>query len=305
MSEQSVLYDIPGPKAKRRDRIYNAIFTVAFLVIGAYALYSMIGRGVFDDRWRVLWDPPRNQSAADVWSSLLVRGLGATMAATVVAAPIALALGGFLSIVRRGVRAWPVKWTAVVVTEIFRGLPVLLMIFMARLVFSWPSFWSVVFGLAVYNMAVVAEILRAGLAALPNGQREAGLSIGLSTMRTTLLIEMPQAVRIMLPALVSQIVVLLKDSSLGYIVAYPELLQSIRRLRDYFGDRYLIPVFLVGALTYILINLAVSRLAVYLERRMRRSTHVAHPQEGTPVDELPVDLRAAQASMGKLPPPRK
>ncbi|MFN3866967.1 MAG: amino acid ABC transporter permease, partial [Demequina sp.] len=172
--------------------------------------------------------------------------------------------------------------SATIVTEIFRGLPVLLMLVLARLGFGWSGLASVVFGLVVYNMAVVAEILRAGLAALPAGQREAGLSIGLSTMRTTILIELPQAVRIMLPALVSQLVVLLKDSSLGYIIAYPELLRQIRQMRDYFGDRYTIPVFLVGAAVYILINVLVSRLAIWLEGRMRRTKRVAKGEDGRP-----------------------
>src|SRR5690554_6240570 len=219
-SETSVLYDVPGPKAVRRDLVFNIVFTAFFVMLFAYLAYAFYQRGVFDDRWTVLWDPPKGQSAGDVWGSLL-RGLGATMLAAVIAAPIAVLLGGLLSVLRRGARTRLIAWPAVVVTEIFRGLPVLLMIFLARLGFGWDALWSVVFGLVVYNMAVVAEILRAGLAALPKGQSEAGLSIGLSPMQTTLLIEMPQAVRIMLPALVSQLVVLLKDSSLGFIIAYP------------------------------------------------------------------------------------
>lgn len=297
--EASILYDIPGPKAKRRDVIYNVFFTAVFLAIAGYAIYSLYNRGVFDDRWEVLWDPPRSQTAADVWHSLLVRGLGATLTATVIAAPIALALGALLTIVRRGARVRPVRWGSIAITELFRGLPVLLMMFLAKLVFGWSPLMSVVFGLVVYNMAVVAEILRAGLAALPAGQREAGLSIGLSQMRTTLLIEMPQAVRIMLPALVSQIVVLLKDSSLGYIVAYPELLRSIRQMRDYFGDRYLIPVFLVGALAYILINVLVSRLAIWIEGRMRRSAHVATGDDGeAPMHEGGAETARWKANIG-------
>lgn len=279
-SQASVLYDIPGPRAKRRDVVYNIVFTAFFVMLLAYIAYAFYQRGIFDDRWEVLWDPPKNQDAADVWHALLVRGLGATMLATIIAAPLALALGGTLSVLRRGLRNRLGSASATVVTEIFRGLPVLLMMVLARLGFGWSGLWSVVFGLVVYNMAVVAEILRAGLAALPAGQREAGLSIGMSKMRTTLVIEMPQAVRIMLPALVSQLVVLLKDSSLGYIIAYPELLRQVRQMRDYFGDRYTIPVFLVGAGVFIVINLLVSRLAIWLEGRMRRTKHVAKKNGG-------------------------
>lgn len=278
----SVLYDIPGPKAKRRDVVYNIVFTAFFVALLGYLAYAFYQRGIFDDRWSVLWDPPKGQTAADVWHALVVRGLGATMLATVIAAPLAVILGGALSVLRRGLRNRLGSASATIVTEIFRGLPVLLMMVLARLGFGWSGLASVVFGLVVYNMAVVAEILRAGLAALPAGQREAGLSIGLSTMRTTILIEMPQAVRIMLPALVSQLVVLLKDSSLGYIIGYSELLRQIRLQRDYFGDRYMIPVFLVGAAIYITINVLVSRLAIWLEGRMRSSSHVAKADDGEP-----------------------
>jgi glutamate transport system permease protein len=291
MSTSSILYDVPGPRAKRRDLILNVVFTLVFLAILAFAVYAAYKKGIFDGRWSVLWDPPKNQTGADVWHSLLVRGLGATLLAAAVAAPMALVFGGLLAVVRRGARRRVVSGTSVVVTEFFRGLPVLLLMFLAKLVFGWSPFASVVFGLVVYNLAVVAEILRAGIAALPSGQREAGYSIGLSKMRTTLSIEMPQAVRIMLPALISQLVVLLKDTSLGFIVSYEELLRVIKSNRDYFGDKYLLPLFFVGAGVYIVINILISRLAILVERRMRRSKHVAR----TPSGEAPLAEGMAEA----------
>lgn len=279
-AEQSVLYDVPGPKAIRRDLVFNIIFTALFIALFAYFAYAFFQRGIFDDRWAVLWDPPKRQTAGDVWYALLVRGLGATMLAAVIATPAAVLLGGALAALRRGIQTRWVTWPVAVTTEVFRGLPVLLMMVLARFGFNWDGLWSVVFGLVVYNMAVVAEILRAGLAALPKGQREAGLSVGLRPLQTVLLIEMPQAIRIMLPALVSQLVVLLKDSSLGFIIAYPELLRQVRLMREYFGDRYTIPVFFVGAVIYIAINIVVSRLAVWLEGRMRRTKKVATTGSG-------------------------
>ena len=279
-AESSVLYDAPGPRAKRLDAILNWVFTAVFVAGFALAAYQMYQRGVFDDRWEVLWDPPKGQDAIDVWRSLF-NGVVSTLKAAVIAAPIALVIGGAIAIIRRGARRRLLSGSSAVATEIARGLPVLMLMFLAKLFFGWSPLWSVVFGLVVYNAAVVAEILRAGLAALPRGQREAGLSIGLSAMRTTVLIELPQAVRIMLPALVSQMVVLLKDTALGYIVAYDELLRVVKSNRDYFGDRYLIPLFLVGALIYIIINIAVSRLAVWLEGRMRRTPHAAKKDDGS------------------------
>lgn len=294
----SVLYDTPGPQAKRRDRTYNLVFTLAFAVIAAYAVYSLVNRGVFDDRWKVLWDPPKGQSAADVWGSLF-RGLGATMLAAAVAAPMAFAMGGALSILRRGTRKRLVGTSVTVLVELSRGLPVLLLMFLANLVFGWTPFWAVVFGLVVYNVAVIAEILRAGLVALPAGQREAGFSVGLGQMRTTLLIEMPQAVRIMLPALISQIVVILKDSSLGFIVSYTELLRTVRTNREFFGDRYLLPLFLVGAGIYIVVNLLISRLATAIERRLREGRVRGAPAGVVPKD--PVVPGSFAAGAGGVP----
>ncbi|WP_156157559.1 amino acid ABC transporter permease [Demequina pelophila] len=283
----SVLYDAPGPRAKRLDNILNWTFSATFVAVGAWIMWSWYQRGIFDDRWQVLWDPPKGQTGLDVWWSL-GQGLLRTLEAAAIAAPIALVIGGAIAIIRRGAQSRLLSGPAAVTTELARGLPVLMLMFLAKLVFGWEPLWSVVFGLVVYNAAVVAEILRAGLAALPKGQREAGLSIGLSPMRTTLLIELPQAVRIMLPALVSQIVVLLKDTSLGYIVAYPELLRTIKSNRDFFGDRYLIPLFLVGAIIYILINLVVSRMATTVERRIReRGAGEAEPPEIGPTGPIP------------------
>lgn len=286
----SVLYDAPGPRAKRLDRTLNWVFSLVLLAGVAWVIYAFAQRGVFDDRWKILTDPPKSQSAAAVWRSL-GNGIVATLTAAAIAAPIAIAIGAGVAIVRRGVTSRVTRGAGTVLVEFSRGLPVLMLMFLAKLVFGWSPLASVVFGLVVYNAAVVAEILRAGLAALPAGQREAGLSIGLSSMRTTLLIELPQAIRIMLPALVSQIVVLLKDTALGYIVAYEELLRVIKLNRDFFGEngRYTIPLFVVGAGIYILINLVISRLATFIERRLReggRGRGIEPPEIG-PAGPIP------------------
>jgi len=142
----------------------------------------------------------------------------------------------------------------------------LLMLFVA-LGANASIFTSVVVGLSLYNTAVIAEILRAGIASLPGGQREAALAIGLTGGQTLFLVLLPQAVRRMLPTLVSQLVVLLKDTSLGYVVGYAELLRTGRELRDFFGSNYIFSIFVVVAAIYIGVNFALSRLAVYLERR--------------------------------------
>ena len=263
----SVLYDAPGPATRRREQIGSVVGALVVLALAFFALRYAAGRGVFQaDHWDVLYDPPKNQSAADVWRSILVRGLGATLRAAAVAAPLALVLGLLLALWRTTRWTW-LRMPAVAVVEVFRGLPVLLMMLFGTLVLGMDPFSGVVFGLVVYNMAIFAEILRAGLAALPKGQTEAAHAIGLSRWQAMRHVLVPQAVRMMLPSLIAQLVVLLKDSSLGFIVSYPELLKSIQNNGQYFGNRYFVALFVVGAGTYLAVNLSLSAFARWLSRR--------------------------------------
>ncbi|UZN04904.1 amino acid ABC transporter permease [Cellulomonas sp. S1-8] len=267
----SILYDAPGPLARRRERIGSGIAALVVLALLGLGVWYAAGRGVFAlDRWDVLWDPPKDQSAADVWRSLLVVGLGATLRAAAVAAPLAFVLGLVLAVFRT-TRIAPVRLTATAVIELFRGLPVLLMMFFALLAFGWSAFAAVVFGLTVYNMAIIAEIVRAGLASLPKGQTEAAYAVGLSRSQTLRLVLLPQALRTMAPSLVAQLVVLLKDSSLGFIVGYAELLKAIQNNSQYFGNSYLVALFAVGAGIYLVVNISLSRLALRLRGRSRRT----------------------------------
>jgi glutamate transport system permease protein len=267
----SVLYDEPGPVARRRERIGSVIGALLIVGLLALAFRYADSRGLFGaDRWDVLYDPPKNQTAEDVWRSMIVTGLGATLRAAVVAAPLALVLGLLLAMWRTTKVAW-LRAPATAVIELFRGLPVLLMMLFGLLGFGWDAFASVVFGLTVYNMAIIAEILRAGLASLPKGQTEAAYAIGLSRWQTLLLVQLPQAVRTMLPSLIAQLVVLLKDSSLGFIVGYPELLKAMQNNAQYFGQKYYVALFLVGAGIYLVVNISLTRLAVWLQGRSNRT----------------------------------
>lgn len=268
----SILYDAPGPVARRRERLGSIVGGVVLLGLVALGLWYAAGKGVFGaDRWDVLFDPPKNQTAADVWRSMVIQGLGATLRAAAVAAPLALVLGLLLALLRTARNA-ALRIPAVVVIELFRGLPVLLMMFFGLIVFGWDAFGAVVFGLTVYNMAIIAEILRAGLAALPRGQAEAAYAIGLTRRQTLLSVLLPQAVRTMLPSLIAQLVVLLKDSSLGFIVGYAELLKSIQNNAQYFGNNYFVALFVVGGGIYLTVNLTLSWLARFIQRRTTRTT---------------------------------
>lgn len=263
---KSVLYDEPGPKTLRLERIASLTVGVILLGVLAVIISGMAGRGLFDDRWLVFVDPPKGQTAEDVWASLW-RGLRATLTAAVVAAPIALVAAFALVLLRVAPQVW-IRRPVVAVIEFLRGMPVLLMMFFGLLAFGLSAFAAVVFGLVLYNAAIMAEILRAGLVALPKGQVEAGTAIGLTRWQTFRLIQVPQVVRLMLPSLVSQLVVLLKDSSLGFIVGYPELLRTMQLNYSFFGDRYRLPLFVVVLAIYLVVNITLSRVAVLLERRL-------------------------------------
>jgi glutamate transport system permease protein len=278
----NVLYDAPGPRTRRLERIGSVVFGVVILALLAWLVSSLARRGVFDDRWAVLTDPPKGQSAEDVWTSLLVTGLGATLRAAVVAAPLALVLAFVLAVLRTS-KITVVRVVATAVIELLRGIPVLLMMFFALLAFGLSAFEAVVFGLALYNAAIVAEILRAGLAALPKGQAEAGIAIGLTRWQTLRLVQLPQVVRLMLPSLISQFVVLLKDSSLGFIVGYNELLNVMKTNYSYFGSESRLPLFLAVALIYLVVNISLSRVAVLVERRLStRGQKTEHADELAP-----------------------
>ena len=257
----SVLYDVPGPKARRVSLIGSIVGSIIIAggVVGAIVILS--SQGIFNaSRWEVFV----NESAKDVWTQLGY-GVLATLQAAGVAALIAFPLGVALCLLRISLISW-IRVPTQVVLEFLRGMPVVLMILFVLLVFATSPFVAVVSGLVLYNAAIFAEILRAGIQSLPKGQREAGLAIGLRSFQSRMSIEFPQAIRRMLPSLVAQLVVLLKDTSLGYIVAYEELLRKVKLISD-LEPSLLFSAFFVGAAIYILINLSVSRLAIWIERR--------------------------------------
>ena len=255
----SVLYDVPGPKARRVSLIGSIVGTVLILGLLVWIIMTFAQQGILEGRrWAIF-------TRADVWM-LLGNGIGATLSAAAVAAVIAFPLGLLLCLLR--ISDLPaIRIPTRIVLEFLRGMPVVLMMLFILLVFGTNQFIAVVAGLVLYNAAVFAEIIRAGIQSLPKGQREAGLTVGLTSFQSRMIIELPQAVRRMMPSLVAQLVVLLKDTSLGYIVAYGELLRAVQVMADFLGTQFLFPIFFVAAAIYIAINLCVSRIAVWIERR--------------------------------------
>ncbi|TDW28991.1 amino acid ABC transporter permease [Cryobacterium psychrophilum] len=281
----SVLYDAPGPKSRARSRLLSIVGAL-IIAGGLVALIVVLGLPKASANGAVqpgLWDISR----WDVFNDLLVwrtLGLGAlaTLRMAAVAAALALVLGVVFSFGRASETAW-IRLPTTVVLEFFRGMPVLLMMLFILLVFGTGSFWAGVAALSVYNGAIIGEALRAGINALPRGQREAGLAIGLTPVATRFRIEFPQAFRQMLPIIIAQLVVLLKDTSLAFVVGYNELLRSgLNNLGGFFGNQYQFSFFFIVLAIYLTMNLSLSWVA----RRIAKRTG---PQAGKLIqpDETP------------------
>jgi glutamate transport system permease protein len=266
MSE-AVLYDAAGPRGRRRILVGSVAGGVLVAVVVGVAVARLAAKGVFEaERWRVL-------TRTDLLE-LIARGLGATLRAAALAMVLATAIGALLAVARLSRRRW-LAMLAGAWVELFRGLPLLLLILFLFLGLpaagiTISTFWALVGGLTLYNSAVLGEIFRAGILSLPRGQTEAAYAVGLRRGQTLRLILIPQAVRRMLPALISQLVTLLKDTSLGFVIAYAELLRVGRNAVEFLGGRYSIPVYTAIAVIYIAVNASLSLLARWLDRRTRR-----------------------------------
>jgi glutamate transport system permease protein len=263
---EAVLYDVAGPRGRRRILIGSVAGLVLVALVVGVAVARLASKDVFEaERWRVL--------ARGDLLELLGRGLVATLRAAAVAMVLAMAVGGLLAVGRLSRRRW-LAAPAGAWVELFRGLPLLLVILFLFLGLpaagvTISTFWALVGGLTLYNSAVLGEIFRAGVLSLPKGQTEAAYAIGLRRGQTLRLILLPQAVRRMLPALISQLVTLLKDTSLGFVIAYAELLRTGRNAVEFLGGPYSIPVYTAIAVVYIAVNASLSFLARWLDRRTR------------------------------------
>ena len=268
MSADAVLYDHPGPRAKVRNAVLTGIFGLAGLAL-LYWIYRK-----FDEKgqWAAaLWEPFTESST---WTDYILPGLWATLSAAAVAMVLSLIFGIVFSVGRLSDHWW-LSVPSGVIVEFFRAVPLLLLMFFifygVPFITEAPMdpFWAVVSGLTLYNGSVLAEAFRAGIRSVPRGQSEAGYAIGMRKSQVMREILVPQAARAMLPVIVSQLVVLVKDTALGYIIGYSELLQDgVNTLAANFGN--IVAAAIVAAIIYITVNASLTALAGWLERRTRR-----------------------------------
>lgn len=267
----SVLYDAPGPRTRLRNRLYTVVGSLALAGLVVFAIMRLDSKGEFES---YMWDLFQYAGV----QQQIVDGIVATLKVFALAAVFSLALATVLAAGRLSDHL-PVRVVASAAVEFFRALPLIIMIYLL-----WASvfepFWALVIGLTLYNGSVQAEIFRAGINAVPKGQSEAAYALGMRKTQVMLTILVPQAVRSMLPSIIGQLVVTLKDTSLGYLIAYTELLYVGRLLASNTptpGNYPYFQVLLVMGVIYIAMCLVLSGIATWIEKRARRSPKGAPP----------------------------
>lgn len=262
VSMRDALYEAPGPRTRRRIVVGTVITSAAIVAIVAWVVARLYEMGQFDSRYWYFFVQP------STWRFLLM-GLAGTAEVALCAGAIALVLG-ILFMLGRISHNRVVSTVFRVIINFFRGIPSLLLIYFFFLVIpsygiKMPSFWMLTLPIALTASGVLAEVFRAGVNAVPKGQREAALSIGMTEGKVMRKIILPQAIRYVIPSLISQLVVVVKDTSVAYVVSYPDLLQNARVLISNYDA--LVSVYFVVAIIYILINYAINQWAVNLARR--------------------------------------
>jgi glutamate transport system permease protein len=275
----TVLYEAPGPRTLARYRLYNLVAIVLVLGVVGLFLWQMQRTGEFAyEKWEFVVTP----SYIEV---IFLEGVWPTVRAAVIAILAALALGLVFGVGKLSDSAF-IRWPAWLWVEFFRAVPLLLLILYIYFAYGVGDgigpYWSLVLGLALYNGAVLAEIVRAGIQALPAGQSEAAYAIGMTKGQVTRLVQLPQAIKIMLPAMISQFVVCLKDTSLGYAIGALSLTYIMGQIAlDPGAGRPVVQAAFVMAALYIVLNQIVTWIAEWAQRRYVGEGKVGAQDAGT------------------------
>ncbi|MEI5035139.1 amino acid ABC transporter permease [Streptomyces sp. S1A(2023)] len=260
----TALYDIPGPVTRKRHLMYGIASTVVILALLGWIVYLLFDTDQFTAE---KWTPFAYKGIQE----LLLRGLGNTLKAFAYAAVLSLALGAVLAVGRLSEHR-VLRWISTLLVEFFRAMPVLVMIFFIFVALKVQPLPALVAGLTLYNGSVLAEVFRTGINSVDRGQREAAYALGMRKTQVTTFVLAPQAVRAMLPTIISQLVVALKDTSLGYLITYEEFLHAGKLIAsnlDY--DLPFIPVVMVISPIYIGMCMLLSWFATWVARRQRRN----------------------------------
>ena len=266
-----------------RNRAVSGV-ALALLALVAWAVISRLA-----DKGQLTAAKWRPFTTGDLWKTYVLPGIIGTLTAAAISIVLALILGLLLGVGRLSpLRA--IRWPCAVIVEILRAIPVLIMMIFAYFLFAlygvFPSkqlaLAGVVTGLTLYNGAVIAEIVRSGVGSMPRGQSEAAAALGLGWGQTMRSILLPQAIASMLPVLISQLVVVLKDTAIGYQITFLEMVRQGTVIGSTYGNY--VPALIVIAVLMIAVNFALSAAALRVERRLRRSKRTQEPLEGAVIE---------------------
>lgn len=260
---REVLYEAPGPRTRRMMRYGTVISILLLLALAVWVVFQFYKTGQLDSQYWYFFLQPTT------WI-FLAKGMVGTVQVALCAGALALCLG-FLLMLGRISSVKPLSVICRVIIDFLRGMPSLLLIYFFFLVLPQyqiriPVFWMLALPVALAASGVLAEVFRAGVNAVPKGQVEAAVSLGLRPSQTMFLIVAPQAIRYVIPSLVSQLVAVVKDTTVAYVVSYPDLMQNARVLITNYDA--LVSMYFVTALIYILINFAINQVAIRLSQRM-------------------------------------
>lgn len=265
-SIRDVLYEAPGPKARKRIAVTTAVSLAVLAVLVVAVIRQFYITGQLDAKyWSIFLK-------YTTWR-FLGRGLAGTLGVALAAGAVAFGAGLLLMLGRiSGIRL--LRGISMALIEFSRGVPTLLFIYFFFLIapqfgLKLPAFWKVSVPVAISAAGVVAEVLRSGVNAVPRGQTEAALSLGMRSGSVFFKIVFPQALRYVVPALISELVIVLKDTTFAYVVNYSDLMQNARVLIS--NHDALLSVYLVTALIYILINYLLNKVSVAISRRRNGS----------------------------------
>lgn len=260
----SVLFDAPGPRTVARHRVYTLVSLVGLAALVAFVVWTMYDTGQLEYE---LWEPFVTPEYVEY---ILVDGLLETLRMAFFSIIFAVVFGLVFGVAKLSDRAW-VRWPAWLVVEFFRAVPVLLLMVFAFFLLAigdgpLTSFWCVVIALTLYNGSVLAEVFRAGINAVPRGQAEAAYAVGMRKSQVMTSVLLPQAVKIMLPAIISQMVVALKDTSLGYYILAPGLTAVGKPIYLEFNNQ--VQVAIVITALYVAVNLVLTWIATIVQKRL-------------------------------------
>lgn len=268
-SIRDALYEPPGPKAHKRIVIATAVSLIALGALLFVIVRQFYITGQLQAKYWVFF------TKYSTWR-FLGRGLAGTLKVALAAGGIAFATGLLLMLGRIG-KSRIVRGISTVLIEFSRGVPTLLFIYFFFLIapqfgLKLPAFLKIAIPVAISASGVVAEVLRSGVNAVPKGQREAALSLGMLDGSVFFKIVFPQALRYVVPALISELVIVLKDTTFAYVVNYSDLMQNARVMISNYDA--ILSVYLVTALIYIIINYLLNKISVAIARRKNISVMI-------------------------------